>query len=320
MRKSLPPRDSGEWDSQYETEINRTAEGLRRSEPLHRLDQPSDLEAQVRNKRDALRKVEDDSDLLRQYDERVGVKVSDLWTIDNESRGGRYDRREPTRRPDDEPAVSVAVKSSKPDDDLDKRLEQLEEVARQPPMTKPKPTTFRNTIVDYRSEDRPERVAHTTRYPVKSYAVKDFTRDEPEVRVQTSAPVSSMPRYQDDRREYPGDQVIRVGEPEAKFGSRPSEPRQTYRAEVTIPTRRDSKPERPRSGYSSHAYAPKPFAPSEVQVGQTYDFKLSRPQTDSSYSSLKRDEDRYGYGGMTDLDKVDHGKDDQQNVVTRYGK
>lgn len=277
---------------ELETEFDNNSRNLRRTEPFQRLNQPNELEEEVRNKRDALKKVEDDSSFLREIDERAGFKMSDVWTIENESRS-RYDRREPSRRPDIEPSVSVSVKANT-DDDLKARLEELDNIGQQqsrshePPRTKPKPRVYpsyeRNVIIMNGSDNQQE-VAQSTRYPTRSYVVG-----------------GQRSQSLDNERERDDVRVIRVGNPEL---SRPSEPPQKYLTQVTIPTRRDPKPERPWSG---NLYA-KPFnAP---------DFQLSRSQEDSSYPGKKRDEDRYRV--VANQERLDNGRDDQHNVVTGYG-
>ena len=289
LRKSLPPQDPIDA-------------GLRRSEPMARLNQPNELQDEVRNKRGTLRKVEDDSDLLREFDERAGCNVSQLWTIDNESRSR-------SRRPEVEPSVNVSVRDDKDDYDLKMRLEELDNIAmqqpkaREPPLTKPKPLQVRNKIV-YQDNQR-EEVAHTRSYPVRAIPkTYYFAKEEPEVRARESAPVSSAPYYRDTLRDYQDDEVIPVGIVDNRVESRPSDPPRKYRAEVTIPTTRDSRPERPRSAYNITA---KPYNPPG--------FQISRPQDDSYYSGRKRDGDRYS-GGVTNLDNMDNGRDDP-NVVTR---
>ena len=298
---------------------------------------------ELRMKRESLRKVEGDSDLLREYDERVGVPVSKLWAIDNES----TQRREQIDRIR-EPPIEIEQKKKEPDVDLEKRLEDLESVLipqrrRSVEDRKPRPYSEsyerkpRNIVVDYANPDRQE-TAHSSYYPTRSYpTVTRFDRDkpaEPEIRANVSDfRVESAPQ-----REFPVNSEIRTA-------SLPRESR--YRAEVTIPTRREPKfevvrPERPRSAYA--AYAPKPFnagnndrpssgdrplsrdpptnRPSDApRVGDpvTYNFRLSGSPR---FSRPEREPDprpttyrtEYKHKVTTDLDNMDH---DGQNVVTR---
>lgn len=304
---------------------------------------------ELRMKRDSLRKVEGDSDLLKEYDERVGVPVSKLWAIDNES----TQRREQIDRIR-EPPIEVEQKNKQPDLDLEKRLEDLESALipqrrRSIEDRKPRPYSEsydrkpRNIVVDYSNPDKQESVAHSSYYPTRSYpTVTRFDREkpaEPEIRANVSDfRVESAPQ-----REFPMNS-------ENRTGSLPREPR--YRAEVTIPTRREPKfeairPDRPRSayaGYSSQAYAPKPFnavntdrpssgdrpssrdpptsRPSDgPRVGDpvTYNFRLSgsprfsRPEREPEpRPTTYRTE--YRHKVSTDLDNMDH---EGQNVVTR---
>ena len=216
----------------------------------------SDADAEeLRMKRESLRKVETDSDLLREYDERVGVPVSKLWAIDNES----TQRREQIDRVR-EPPVEFEYKKREPEMDLEKRLEDLESALipqrrRSVEERKPRPVSEsydrrpRNIVVDSSNPDRQETVAHSSYYPTRSFPTR-LEREksaEPEIRANFSdSRVQSAPQ-----REFP----LSSG-----TGSLPREPR--YRAEVTIPSKREPKfeavrPDRPRSSYS--AYAPKPF-------------------------------------------------------------
>ncbi|CAH3013994.1 unnamed protein product [Porites evermanni] len=216
----------------------------------------SDADAEeLRMKRESLRKVETDSDLLREYDERVGVPVSKLWAIDNES----TQRREQIDRVR-EPPVEFEYKKREPEMDLEKRLEDLESALipqrrRSVEERKPRPVSEsydrrpRNIVVDSSNPDRQETVAHSSYYPTRSFPTR-LEREkpaEPEIRANFSdSRVQSAPQ-----REFP----VSSG-----TGSLPREPR--YRAEVTIPSKREPKfeavrPDRPRSSYS--AYAPKPF-------------------------------------------------------------
>lgn len=298
----------------------------------------SDADAEeLRMKRESLRKVEADSDLLKQYDERVGVPVSKLWAIDNES----TQRREQIDRVR-EPPIEVEQKKKEADIDLEKRLEDLESALipqrrRSVEERKPRPLSEsydrrpRNIVVDYSHPDKQETVAHSSYYPTRSYPQR-FEREkpaEPEIRANVSDfRVESAPQ-----REFP------VGS-ENRTGSLPREPR--YRAEVTVPTRREPKfeavrPDRPRSAYA--AYAPKPFnavntdrpssadrqsrdqptsRPSDApRAGEpvTYNFRLSgsprlnRPEREpeprpTTYRTEYRPK-------VTDMDRID------QNVVTR---
>ena len=297
----------------------------------------NDAEAEeLRMKRESLRKVETDSDLLKEYDERVGVPVSKLWAIDNES----SQRREQIDRIR-EPPIEVEQKKADPNFDLEKRLEDLESALipqrrRSIEDRKPRPKSEsyerkpRNIVVDYAHPDKQETVAHSSYYPKRHFPT--FERQaEPEIRANVSDfRVESAPQ-----REFP----VRS---DNRTGSLPREPR--YRAEVTIPSRREPKfdpvkADRPRSAYG--AYAPKPFnanpdrpssgdRPSREQptsrpsdsprVGDpvTYNFRLSgsprfnRPEREpeprpTTYRSEYRQK-------MTDLDNMDH---DGQNVVTR---
>ena len=218
----------------------------------------SDADAEeLRMKRESLRKVEIDSDLLKEYDERVGVPVSTLYKVDNES----SQRREQIDRIRDirEPPIEVEYKKKEPEMDLEKRLEDLESVLipqrrRSIEDKKPRPKSEsydrkpRNIVVDYSNPDKQEIVA-TSYYPSRNYPAR-FDREkpaEPEIRANVSDfRVQSAPQ-----REFP----VSSG-----TGSLPREPR--YRAEVTVPNRREPKfealrPDRPRSAYA--AYTPKPF-------------------------------------------------------------
>lgn len=214
------------------------------------------------------------------YDERVGVKVSDLWAIDNEL---RRDRAQPPDEKRVQPIEVVQVEN-KPDD-LDRRLEELERSI-PPPVHKPvepapKPrfeSKTRNVIVDHRSGDRPDSVVRTTYYPRRSYATVTHveSKSEPEVRAQVTDRVESAP-MENGFRSLPRD-----------YGRR-AEPDRVYRAEVTIP-RKESKPDRPKSayGYSTQAYAPKPYGvdhrsaspPPRPAQPINYDYRLSKPQTE----------------------------------------
>ncbi|XP_078360375.1 tight junction protein ZO-1-like isoform X2 [Oculina patagonica] len=254
MVKLLPSRENP-VELRESLKKTRMPDGFDRSE--------ADAE-ELRMKRDSLRKVEGDSDLLKEYDERVGVPVSKLWAIDNESN----QRREQIDRIR-EPPIEVEQKKKQPELDLEKRLDDLESVLipqrrRSIEDRKPRPYSEsydrkpRNIVVDYSNPDKQETVAHSSYYPTRSYpTVTRFDREkpaEPEIRANVSDfRVESAPQ-----REFPMNS-------ENRTGSLPREPR--YRAEVTIPTRREPKfeairPDRPRSayaGYSSQAYAPKPF-------------------------------------------------------------
>ena len=299
---------------------------------------------ELRMKRESLRKVEGDSDLLKEYDERVGVPVSKLWAIDNES----TQRREQIDRVRESP-IEVELKKKEPDLDLEKRLEDLESTLqpqrrRSVEERKPRPYSEsydrkpRNIVVDYANPDRQENVAHSSYYPTRSYPTKTrFDREkpaEPEIRANVADfRVESAPQ-----RDFPVSS-------ENRTGSLPREPR--YRAEVTIPTRREPKfeairPDRPRSAYAG--YAPKPFnasypdrpssgdrpssrdpptsRPSDgPRVGDqvSYNFRLSgsprfsRPEREPEpRPTTYRTE--YRHKVSTDFDNMDH---EGQNVVTR---
>lgn len=312
-----------------------------------RPDHRSEADAEdLRFKRESLRKVEPDSDLLKEYDARVGVPVSKLWAIDNES----SQRREQIDRIR-EPPIEIEQKKKEPELDLEKRLEDLESTLlpqrrRSIEDRKPRPYSEsydrkqpRNIVVDYSNPDKQETVANTRIYPQRSFASR-FDREkpaEPEIRANVSDfRVESAPQ-----REFPVNS-------ENRTGSLPREPR--YRAEVTIPTRREPKfeavrPDRPRSayagGYPSQAYAPKPFSasiPDRPSSGDrpssreqptnrpsdgprmgdpgTYNFRLSgsprfsRPEREPEpRPTTYRTE--YRHKVSTDLDNMD------QNVVTR---
>lgn len=324
-------------------------ESLKKTRMPDGYDRPEADAEELRTKRESLRKVEGDSDLLKEYDERVGVPVSKLWAIDNES----TQRREQIDRVR-EPPIEVEHKKKEPDLDLEKRLEDLESVLipqrrRSIEDRKPRPYSEsydrkpRNIVVDYANPDKQETVAHSSYYPTRSYpTVTRFDREklaEPEIRANVSDfRVESAPQ-----REFPVSS-------ENRTGSLPREPQ--YRAEVTIPTRREPKfeairPDRPRSayaGYSSQAYAPKPFnashpdrpssgdrpssrdppssRPSDApRVGDpvTYNFRLSgsprfsRPEREPEpRPTTYRTE--YKHKVSTDFDNMDH---EGQNVVTR---
>lgn len=297
---------------------------------------------ELRMKRESLRKVEGDSDLLKEYDARVGVPVSKLWAIDNES----SQRREQIDRIR-EPPIEVQEKKKEVEADLEKRLEDLESALipqRRRSVEERKPRPFsesydrkpRNLVVDYSNPDKKE-TAHSSYYPTRSYpTVTRFDRDkpaEPEIRANVSDyRVESAPQT-----EFPMNS-------ENRTGSLSREPR--YRAEVTIPTRTAPKfdagrPERPRSAYS--AYAPKPFnagnndrpssgdrpfsrdpptsRPSDgPRIGDpvTYNFRLSGSPR---FSRPEREPDprpttyrtEYRHKVTSDLDNMDH---EGQNVVT----
>lgn len=205
------------------------------------------------------------------YDERVGVKVSDLLAIDRES------RQERPLRP-----VEVMQVQSKPDD-LDSKLQELQDLAPAPvqkPMEPvPKYRRFepktRNVIIDNRPGERPQTEVRTTNYPRKTFATVTHvsSKSEPEVRPQVINRVESAP-VENGYRSLPHN-----------YGRR-TEP--VYRTEYTLPTSRGSKTERPKSayGYSSQAYAPKPFGieqrsaspPPRPAEPTNYDYRLSKPQ------------------------------------------
>lgn len=303
----------------------------------------SDADAEeLRMKRESLRKVEPDSDLLKEYDERLGVPISKLYAVDRES----TQRREQIDRIR-EPPIEVEQKRKEPELDLEKRLEDLESALipqrrRSVEDRKPRPLSEsydrkpRNIVVDYSHPDKQETVAHSFNYPTRSYPT--VTRFEPErpAEPEIRAKVSDFRVESAPQREFPVSSDNRTE-------SLPREPR--YRAEVTIPTRREPKfeavrPDRPRSTYA--AYAPKPFnavnadrpssadrqsreqptnRPSDApRVGEpvTYNFRLSgsprfnRPEREpeprpTTYRSEYRQK-------ITDLDSMDH---DGPNVVTR---
>ncbi|XP_031573383.1 tight junction protein ZO-1-like isoform X3 [Actinia tenebrosa] len=280
LRKTRPLSDdftNNPPDSQDGEEL-RPRDSLRRAEPESRpQDAVNPTELELRYKAESLRKVEPESDLLKKYDERVGVKVSDLWAIDNEVQRERIQPQE------------VSKVESKPDD-LERKLEELER-AIPPPQPKeepkkviPAPYRFepkpRNVVVDYRSKDRPESVVRTSYYPARSYATVTHveSKSEPEVRAHVIDRVESAPVVENGYRSLPRDYGRGAAEPERK---------EIYRAEVTIP-RKETKPERPKSayGYSSQAYAPRPYGsdrssepPPRPAQPTNYDFKLSsRPQ------------------------------------------
>lgn len=289
---------------------------------------------ELRMKRESLRKVETDSDLLKEYDQRVGVPVSKLWAIDNES----TQRREQIDRVR-EPPIEVEQRKKEANLDLEKRLEDLESALipqrrRSVEERKPRPQSEsydrkpRNIVVDYSNPDKQETVVRSSYFPERNYPTLE-KQAEPEIRANVSDfRVEGAPQ-----REFP----TRTG-----TGSLPREPR--YRAEVTIPSRREPKTEdvrseRPRSSYA--AFAPRPFNPNPdrpssgdrqsrdppksrpvdgPRVGGpvTYNFRLSgsprfnRPEREpeprpTTYRSEYRQK-------ITDLDNIDH---DGQNVVTR---
>jgi len=183
------------------------------------------------------------------YDDKFGVPLSELWAIDNDlKRDEKRDRIQP---------VEVAPVQSKPDD-LELRLTELEKAIptteSKKPVTAPKPYRFeskqRNIIIDSRPGDRPETSVRTTFYPRRSHATVTHigSKSEPEVRAQVTDRVESAP-LENGYRSLPRD-----------YGRRPEPDNVRYRSEVTLP-RTDAKPERPKSayGYSSQAYAPKPY-------------------------------------------------------------
>lgn len=214
--------------------------------------------------------------LSLRYDERVGVKVSDLWAIDNElKRDEKRERIQP---------IEIAQVEHTPDN-LEERLNELERAIPPPEVRKqvsPKPYRFeskqRNAIIDNRPGDRSESFVRTTYYPVRSHATVTHvgSKSEPEVRAQVTNSVESAP-MENGFRSLPRD-----------YGRKP-EPDRIYRAEVTIP-RKESKPDRPKSayGYSSQAYAPKPYGtehrsaspPPRPAQPINYDYRLSKPQTE----------------------------------------
>lgn len=284
---------------------------------------------ELRVKRESLRKVEAAPDLLREYDQRVGVPVSNLWAIDNES----SQRREQMDRVRESP-IEIEQKKKEANFDLEKRLEDLESAlipqrrrSVEERRSRPKSESFdrkpRNVVVDYAHPDKQEAVVHSSFFPTRNYPTVE-KQAEPEIRPNVSDfRVESAP----PQREFP-----------TRSASLPREPR--YRSEVTVPSRREPKfetdrPERPRSGYS--AFAPKPFManserpfsrdsptnvppPGPIRPGDqvTYNFRLSGS---SRFNPPEREPEprpttyRTEYRQkMTDLDNNDQ---DDQNIVTR---
>ena len=283
---------------------------------------------ELRIKRESLRKVEAAPDLLREYDQRVGVPVSNLWAIDSES----SQRREQIDRVRESP-IESEQKRKESNFDLEKRLEDLESALipqrrRSVEERKPRPKSEsfdrkpRNVVVDYSHPDKQETAVHSSFFPTRQYVTVE-RQAEPEIRANISDfRVESAP----PQREFP-----------LRSASLPREPK--YRAEVSIPSRREPKfeairPDRPRSGYS--AFTPKPFiansdkssrdpptsgpSPVTVRPGEpvTHNFRLSgsprfnRPERGpeprpTTYRSEYRQK-------ITDLDNVDQ---DEQNIVTR---
>ena len=101
-------------------------ESLKKTRMPDGYDRPEADAEELRMKRESLRKVEGDSDLLKEYDERVGVPVSKLWAIDNEAN----QRREQIDRVRESP-IEVELKKkeleekSKKDEEAAKRQEDL---------------------------------------------------------------------------------------------------------------------------------------------------------------------------------------------------
>lgn len=216
------------------------------------------------------------------YDDKFGVRVSELWAIDNDlKRDEKRDRIQP---------VEVAPVESKPDD-LELRLTELEKAIPaaevKKPVTAPKPYRFeskqRNVIIDSRPGDRSETFVRTTYYPARSHATVTHigSKSEPEVRALVTDRVESAP-MENGYRSLPRD-----------YGRRPDQPDNSrYRSEVTLP-RKEPKAERPKSayGYSSQAYAPKPYSTDHRSsspppprpahpTSYVHDYRLSKPQTD----------------------------------------
>lgn len=275
---------------------------------------------ELRLKRQSLRRVEPESELLRQYDERVGAPLSELWAIDKESSQRREQIDQGLVR---ESPIEVIKETKKPLNDLEQRLEELENsVSPRYNERKPRPLseTFdrkpRNIVVDYSQPNKPETVAHSSYFPTPSYASRIDSSKPPEPEIRASV--------------------------DTRVESAPSIPQSRHRAEVTIPSRKSDAP-RPRSSYasySSHAYAPKPFnaernsfsdlardqpssrasEPPRPGDSVTYNFRLSSRQQGGS-PRLSRPEREPEPRPTTYRPKSlerDHSREDGQNVVTRY--
>lgn len=316
--KLLPSREDP-------AELRRELKKTRMPDNFDRFDGSAE---ELRVKRESLRKVEAAPDLLREYDQRVGVPVSNLWAIDNES----SQRREQMDRVRESP-IEIEQKKKDTNFDLEKRLEDLESAlipqrrrSVEERRSRPKSETYdrkpRNIVVDYAHPDKQEAVVHSSFFPTRNYPTVE-KQAEPEIRANVSDfRVESAP----PQREFP-----------SRSASLPREPR--YRSEVTVPSRREPKfetdrSERPRSGYS--AFAPKPFMansekpfsrdsptnvppPGSIRPGDqvTYNFRLSGS---SRFNPPEREPEprpttyRTEYRQkMTDLD---HNDQDDQNIVT----
>ncbi|XP_068711421.1 tight junction protein ZO-1-like isoform X2 [Montipora foliosa] len=315
--KLLPSREDP-------AELRRELKKTRMPDSFDRFDDDAE---ELRIKRESLRKVEAAPDLLREYDQRVGVPVSNLWAIDSES----SQRREQIDRVRESP-IESEQKRKESNFDLEKRLEDLESALipqrrRSVEERKPRPKSEsfdrkpRNVVVDYSHPDKQETAVHSSFFPTRQYVTVERPA-EPEIRANISDfRVESAP----PQREFP-----------LRSASLPREPK--YRAEVSIPSRREPKfeairPDRPRSGYS--AFTPKPFiansdkpsrdpptsgpSPITVRPGEpvTHNFRLSgsprfnRPERGpeprpTTYRSEYRQK-------ITDLDNADQ---DEQNIVT----
>ena len=232
--------------------------------------------------------------LLRHYDERFGVPISDLHAIEKESTQlrERYARESP---------VEVVKKSkSSPSVDLEQQLEELEKIGterRAERKPRPKSESYeRNVVVDLSQPQQPETVALRRVLPYREYAthVNSGRAAEPEVRAVVNNRVENAP-------------------PTNPYGQDRGRPARTQ------------EPARPKSTY---AYAPKPFnagsAYSDLSLdhgprrgseppprpGQpvTYNFRLSRPE---------REPDPRPTTYRTKSSERDRPREDGQNVVTR---
>ncbi|XP_048581341.1 tight junction protein ZO-1 isoform X4 [Nematostella vectensis] len=230
-------------------------------------------EAEIKQRADNLRKVEQRPEVFDRYDQEYGVKVSDLWTIDNESR--RRDKVAP---------VEVIPVQSTPVNDLQSAPEP--KPYRFEPATKP-----RNVVIDRSGK---ETVAHTSYYPTRVHAtvrqVEAYPSSEPEIRAQVVDRTQSAPSYKRAevtipvRRDSKGDRQRKIYTSDA-YTARPYSSEQP----PPRPTEPDNyfklsrAPPEPRPGSYRSEYIPDPV------ISREYRSEVPDSVVTSDFESLEDD-------------------------------